>query len=96
MRVDAPLTVMWASICAGDQYMLAYGGRETTSPFHSTAMSMSSPQSSVSRRYGSGSGRCPGSGTRAACRAASGTTHADTEVANDLPKCGPSGTYSQA
>ncbi len=46
VRVDAPLTVMCASIWAGDQYMLAYGGRETTSPFHSTARSMSRPQSS--------------------------------------------------
>src|SRR6201997_562888 len=76
--------------------MLRYGGRETTWPFHSTARSMSRPQSSVSRRYGSGSGSWPGSGTRAACRAASGTTQGDTEVANDLPRCGPRGTYSQA
>ena len=86
VRVDAPFTVMCASIWAGDQYMLRYGGRETTSPFHSTARSMSRPQSSVSRRYGSGSGSWPGSGTRAACRAARGTTHGDTEVANDLPE----------
>src|ERR1700722_19821717 len=57
---------------------------------------MSRPQSSVSRRYGSGGGSWPGSGTRAACRAASGTTHGDIEVANDLPRCGPRGTYSQA
>ena len=27
MRSDAPLTVMWASICAGVQYMEANGGR---------------------------------------------------------------------
>src|SRR5882757_7022094 len=87
---------MCASIWAGDQYMVLYGGRETTAPFHSTARSMSRPQSSVSRRYGSGAGSWPGSGTRAACRAARGTTHADTEVANDLPRCGPRGTYSQA
>ena len=96
VRVDAPFTVMCASIWAGDQYMVRYGGRETTSPFHSTARSMSRPQCSVSRRYGSGSGSWPGSGTRAACSAASGTTHGDTEVANDLPRCGPRGTYSQA
>src|SRR5580700_8236276 len=63
VRVDAPFTVRWASIWAGDQYIDAYGGRETTSPFHSTARSMSSPQSCVSRRYGSGGGSWPGSGT---------------------------------
>src|ERR1700722_3848371 len=96
LLVDAPFTVMCASICAGDQYMDAYGGRETTSPFHSTARSTSRPQSSVSRRYGSGRGSWPGSGTRAARSAAIGTTQGDTEVANDLPRCGPSGTYSQA
>src|ERR1700740_2153477 len=33
VRVDAPFTVMCASIWAGDQYMVLYGGRETTSPF---------------------------------------------------------------
>src|ERR1700733_14111073 len=76
--------------------MVRYGGRVITAPFHDTARSMSSPQSSVSRRYGSTAGSWPGSGTRAADRAASGTTQAETEVANDLPRCGPSGTYSQA
>ncbi len=33
---------------------------------------------------------------RAAASAAIGVTHADTLVANDLPRNGPSGTYSQA
>src|SRR5690606_13713137 len=50
VRADAPFTVMWASICAGDQYISRYGGRETSSPFHSTTSSMSSPQSSLPRR----------------------------------------------
>ena len=27
MRSEAPLTVMWASIWAGDQYIVRYGGR---------------------------------------------------------------------
>src|SRR3984957_2268940 len=76
--------------------MVRYGGREITSPFHDTARSMSRPQSELSRRYGSTAGSCPGNGTRAAARAASGTTQGETEVANDLPRCGPSGTYSQA
>ena len=30
VRVGAPLTVRWASIWAGDQYIAAYGGRLTT------------------------------------------------------------------
>src|ERR1700722_13841235 len=96
VRADAPLTVRCASICAGDQYMVRYGGRGITSPFQTTARSMSRPQSELSRRYGSTAGCWPGSGTRAVARAASGTTHGETEVANDLPRCGPSGTYSQA
>jgi hypothetical protein len=41
--VGAPLTVRWASICAGDQYIAEYGGRLTTSPFHSTSRAMSRP-----------------------------------------------------
>ena len=36
------------------------------------------------------------SGTRAALSADSGVTHAAMEEANDLPRNGPSGTYSQA
>src|SRR5215471_4720276 len=32
VRTQAPLTVMCASICAGLQYMVAYGGRQTTCP----------------------------------------------------------------
>src|ERR1700761_4827538 len=37
VRVDAPFTVMCASIWAGDQYMLRYGGRGANLPVHSTA-----------------------------------------------------------
>ena len=33
LRSEAPLTVMCASIWAGDQYMSRYSGRETTVPF---------------------------------------------------------------
>ena len=38
----------------------------------------------------------PAGGTRAASSASSGTTHGEIDVANDLPRNGPSGTYSQA
>ena len=44
VRSEAPLTVMWASIWAGDQYIVRYGGRLTTSPFSTTSTSMSSPR----------------------------------------------------
>ena len=44
VRSEAPLTVRWASIWAGDQYIVRYGGRLTTSPFSSTSTSMSSPR----------------------------------------------------
>jgi hypothetical protein len=40
-RTDAPLTVRWASIWAGDQYIAAYGGRLTVSPLSTTSKSMS-------------------------------------------------------
>ena len=50
VRAEAPFTVMWASICAGDQYISRYGGRETTSPFHATSSSTSSPHGSSSAR----------------------------------------------
>ncbi len=41
VRREAPLTVMWASIWAGDQYIAAYGGRLTTSPFSTISKAMS-------------------------------------------------------
>jgi zinc transport system permease protein len=37
LRIDAPLTVRWASICIGDQYRSRYSGRETTVSFHTTS-----------------------------------------------------------
>jgi hypothetical protein len=43
VRSEAPLTVMCASIWAGDQYIDAYGGRLTTSPLSSTSMSIARP-----------------------------------------------------
>ena len=52
VRVGAPLTVRWASIWAGDQYIAAYGGRLTTWPFHSTSRSMSSPHGSLQSEVG--------------------------------------------
>src|SRR6266496_1134472 len=65
-------------------------------PFHSTASSTSSPHGADCRRYGRGSGSCSGLGTRAASRAATGTTQGEIDVAKLLPRCGPSGRYSQA
>ena len=41
VRSEAPFTVRCASICAGDQYIAEYGGRDTTSPLSSTSKSMS-------------------------------------------------------
>jgi hypothetical protein len=41
VRSDAPLTVMCASIWAGDQYIEEYGGRATVLPFSTTSKSMS-------------------------------------------------------
>jgi hypothetical protein len=42
-RVEAPFTVRCASIWAGDQYIVAKGGRLTTSPLRTTSTSMSRP-----------------------------------------------------
>ena len=50
VRVLAPLTVRWASIWAGDQYIVRYGGRLTTSPFSTTSTSMSSARRRRSSR----------------------------------------------
>ena len=93
-RKAAPLAVKWASCCAAVQYIWPNGGCETTVPFHSTRSPMSSPHGSCSRRY---STCCRGGEATLAWRnASSGTTQADTDVANDLPRNGPRGTYSQA
>ena len=87
---------MWASCCAGVQYISRNGGRETTSPLSRPPARGRAP--SPRRRAGRAAAAGPGRrrGTRAASSAASGTTHGETEVANDLPRNGPSGTYSQA
>src|ERR1019366_8355435 len=50
VRVEAPFTVIWASICAGVQYMVAKGGRDTTCPFSRTSRARSRPHFSVSAR----------------------------------------------
>src|SRR3954451_20848338 len=55
---------------------------------------MSKPPAAGSRREGERSLPVDDAGTRAASRASSGTTHGDTDVANDLPRNGPSGWYS--
>ena len=97
VRSEAPLTVRWASIWAGDQYIERYGGRLTTSPFSTTSTSMSRPcVAPATRGRASGSGSWPGRSTQAAASASSGVTQCEIEVANDLPRNGPSGTYSQA
>ena len=97
MRSEAPLTVRCASCWSGVQYMPANGGRDTTVPFHDTSSVRSRPQSARrARGTAARPGPARGLGTRASRSASSGTTHGDTEVANDLPRNGPSGTYSQA
>src|SRR5580693_3890940 len=87
---------MCASIWAGVQYMLVNDGVLSTCPFSRISSARSNPPAPASLRYGSGSGSWAGGATRAADSADSGTIHGDTEVANDLPRNGPSGTDSQA
>src|SRR5271165_2941588 len=95
VRVEAPFTVICASICAGVQYMVANGGRAITWPLSRTSSARSRPHLPVSARYGSGSGSRGGGLTRAYSRASSGTIHGEIEVANDLARNGPSGLDSQ-
>ena len=97
MRSEAPLTVRWASIWAGDQYIAEYGGRLTTSPL-STHLEVDVEARRLLDRAGRAAAAGPGraAATRASSSAASGVTHGPTDVANDLPRNGPSGTYSQA
>ncbi len=85
-RSEAPLMVMWVSICSGDQYIRAYGGRDTTSPFRRTSRDTSRPRSAAPRRYGSGGGSRGGGGIRASSNASNGTTHGETDVAKLLPR----------
>ncbi len=96
MRIDAPFTVMCASICAGVQYMLVNDGLETSCPLIRTSRARSRPDLPGSVRYGSGGGSCGEASVHAADSASSGTTHGEIEVANDLPRNGPSGWDSQA
>ena len=57
---------------------------------------MSSAQSRPPARCGSGGGSCGGASTRRGSSSASGVTQAEIDVWNDLPRNGPSGTYSHA
>lgn len=50
VRSAAPFAVRCASSCAGDQYICANGGRDTTSPLSSSSKVMSSDQCRSSRR----------------------------------------------
>src|SRR5207248_5328470 len=72
------------------------GGLDTRWPFSRTSIARSRPQFSLVRKYSNGSGSCAGGATRACSSASSGTIHGETEVANDFPRNGPSGWYSQA
>ena len=76
---------------------MRYGGRLTTSPFSTTSTSMSRPPRRA-RARGSPAAAGPGRAGRSTRRRArpAGVTQGETEVANDLPRNGPSGTYSQA
>ena len=98
VRSEAPLTVRCASCWAGVQYIV--GERR---PRHDRAVpaapraTRSRPQPVVVAQVGQHLRILRAApATRAASSASSGTTHGDTEVANDLPRNGPSGTYSQA
>ena len=92
VRSVAPLTVMWASCWAGVQYIV--GERR---PADQLAVEPDLEREVEAPRVGVGvvagraaaAGRAPAAATRAASSAASGTTHAETEVANDLPRNGP-------
>jgi hypothetical protein len=95
VRIDAPFTVMCASICAGVQYMLANGGLDTSWSLIRTSSARSRPDLPESARYGRGGGSWGAGSVHAADSASSGTIHGEIEVANDLPRNGPSGTYSQ-
>src|ERR1700733_1220469 len=57
---------------------------------------MSRPQLADSARYGSNSVSSDGGRTLACSRAASGSTHGEIVVPNDLPRNGPRGTDSHA
>ena len=94
MRVVAPFDVACASICGIVQYSVRALPRETTSPLSSISRSTSSAQSAPPARCGSGGGSCTGASTRCASSNASGVTQAEIDVRNDLPRNGPSGTYS--
>src|SRR5215472_1635101 len=85
---------MWANCWAAVQYICPYGGRDTTVPFHSISSVRSRPHGSVGLRYGNGDGSCTGDGIRAPSTADSGTTQGEIDVANDLLRNGPSGTFS--
>ena len=94
----APLTVRCASCCAGVQYMPANGGRETT-----LAVQLDRQRDvQAPRVLGVVAGRAAAAGRGAAARPGllrarpAAPPTAETEVANDLPRNGPSGTYSHA
>src|SRR5216684_6949504 len=76
--------------------MLAKGGRDTISPLTSTSRVRFRPAGeALSSRYGSGCGSRGGGLHHSPSRAANGVIHAEMVVAKDLPRKGPSGTYSQ-
>ena len=78
VRVEAPFTVMWASIWAGVQYMVANGGRDTTWPLSWISSARSRPQC---RRGRSGTaaarGSCGSMPVLACSSASSGTFYAE-------------------
>src|SRR3954447_4125923 len=96
VRTFAPLLLRCASICAGDQCIDLYGGRDTSSPLTRISRRRSSPEACLSRRYGRNGDCADGGQTHALPSAASGTIHGEIDVAKDLPRNGPSGRYSHA
>ena len=98
VRSDAPLTVRWASICAGVQYIAANGGRETTWPLSRTSSARSRPQAAlgvVEVGQRAGVARRRGDAGRGPARRAARPT-ARPRWRTTCRGTGPSGTYSQA
>ena len=70
--------------------------RAITAPFSSTSSAMSYAHGSSAQVRAAAPAPAARRGTRRSASSSSGTTQRLTEVANDLPRKGPSGWYSQA
>ena len=96
VRSEAPLTVRWASCCAGRPVHRRERRRGRPRPFQSHRRARGRRPALGVAQVGQHRRVLRRRRTRAAASASSGTTHGETEVAKDLPRNGPSGWYSQA